>query len=84
MSDPCTLLQGDCFEVLQTLEADSVDSCVTDPPYGFGDGKTAGFMGKAWDRDVPSADMWRQVYRVLKPGAHLLSFFGTRTYHRGD
>ena len=77
------LLQGDCFEVLQTLEPNSVDSCVTDPPYGFGDGKAAGFMGKQWDRDVPSADLWREVYRVLKPGAHLLSFFGTRTYHRG-
>lgn len=72
-----TLLQGDCFEVLQTLEADSVDACVTDPPYGLS------FMGKHWDKGVPDADMWRQVYRVLKPGAHLLSFFGTRTYHRG-
>jgi DNA modification methylase len=71
------LLQGDCFEVLQTLEPDSVDSCVTDPPYGLS------FMGKHWDKGVPDADMWRQVFRVLKPGAHLLSFFGTRTYHRG-
>jgi len=40
-------------------------------------------MGSHWDRGVPDADVWREVYRVLKPGAHLLSFFGTRTYHRG-
>jgi hypothetical protein len=40
-------------------------------------------MGKHWDKGVPDAEMWAQVFRVLKPGAHLLSFFGTRTYHRG-
>jgi site-specific DNA-methyltransferase (adenine-specific) len=74
---------GDCLDVLRELEPDSIEACVTDPPYGFGDGKTTGFMGKEWDRDVPGADLWREVYRVLKPGAHLLSFFGTRTYHRG-
>jgi len=77
MSTPPTLLLGDCFEVLQTLKAESVDACVTDPPYGLS------FMGKHWDKGVPDVDMWRQVFRVLKPGAHLLSFFGTRTYHRG-
>ena len=72
-----SLLLGDCFEMLGTLEAESIDACVTDPPYGLG------FMGKHWDKGVPDADVWRRVYRVLKPGAHLLSFFGTRTYHRG-
>jgi len=77
MSEPPTLLLGDCFEVLQTLEAESVDACVTDPPYGLS------FMGKHWDKGVPATDVWEQVFRVLKPGAHLLSFFGTRTYHRG-
>lgn len=40
-------------------------------------------MGKGWDHAVPSVEVWREVLRVLKPGAHLLSFFGTRTYHRG-
>jgi site-specific DNA-methyltransferase (adenine-specific) len=40
-------------------------------------------MGKKWDYDVPGADVWRECLRVLKPGGHLLSFFGTRTYHRG-
>jgi site-specific DNA-methyltransferase (adenine-specific) len=54
----------------------SVDACVTDPPYGLS------FMGKAWDYDVPSAEMWREVLRVLKPGGHLLAFAGTRTQHR--
>ena len=72
-----TLLLGDCFEVLQTLDAESIDSCVVDPPYGLN------FMGRHWDRGVPATDIWEQVFRVLKPGAHLLSFFGTRTYHRG-
>ena len=40
-------------------------------------------MGKAWDYEVPSVDIWNQVHDVLKPGSHLLSFFGSRTYHRG-
>ena len=39
-------------------------------------------MGKKWDYDVPSVEFWKEVYRVLKPGGHVLSFGGTRTYHR--
>jgi site-specific DNA-methyltransferase (adenine-specific) len=54
----------------------SVDSIVTDPPYGLA------FMGKKWDYDVPSEDVWRECLRVLKPGGHLLAFAGTRTQHR--
>jgi len=67
---------GDCIEVLKTLEDNSVDSIVTDPPYGLS------FMGKKWDYDVPSVDIWKECLRVLKPGGHLLSFGGSRTYHR--
>jgi site-specific DNA-methyltransferase (adenine-specific) len=59
------------------MEDNSIDSCVTDPPYGLS------FMGKAWDYDVPKTDIWKEVFRVLKPGGHLLAFFGSRTYHRG-
>lgn len=67
---------GDCLEVLRTFPENSIDSVVTDPPYGLA------FMGKKWDYDVPSVDIWKEVFRVLKPGGHLLSFGGTRTYHR--
>lgn len=55
---------------------DGFDACFCDPPYGLS------FMGKAWDHGVPSADIWRRVFDALKPGAHLLAFGGTRTYHR--
>ncbi|NDB35148.1 MAG: site-specific DNA-methyltransferase, partial [Flavobacteriia bacterium] len=58
------------------LEDNSVDSIVTDPPYGLS------FMGKRWDYDVPSVDIWKECLRVLKPGGHLLCFAGTRTQHR--
>jgi len=61
---------------LKTLAADSVDAVVTDPPYGLS------FMNKHWDHSVPSVELWREVLRVLKPGGHVLSFGGTRTYHR--
>jgi DNA modification methylase len=70
------ILHGDCLEKLSLLADNSVDAVVTDPPYGLK------FMGKRWDYDVPSIEMWRECLRVLKPGGHLLSFGGTRTYHR--
>lgn len=70
------LYQGDCLEVMRTLPDGCVDSVVTDPPYGLK------FMGKHWDHDVPSAEVWTEVLRVLKPGGHLLAFAGTRTQHR--
>ena len=73
-----TLHEGDCVEVMKRLPDNSVDSVVTDPPYELG------FMGKKWDSTgiAYSVAMWREVLRVLKPGGHLLSFGGTRTYHR--
>lgn len=62
--------------MLRTLADNSVDSIVTDPPYGLS------FMGKRWDYDVPSVEVWAECLRVLKPGGHLLAFAGTRTQHR--
>jgi site-specific DNA-methyltransferase (adenine-specific) len=67
---------GDCLEVLKTIPDNSIDAVVTDPPYGLS------FMGKKWDYDVPSVEIWTECLRVLKPGGHLLSFAGSRTYHR--
>lgn len=71
-----TLYHGDCLQLLADLPEASVDAVVTDPPYGLA------FMGKKWDYDVPSVEIWQQVLRVLKPGGHLLAFAGTRTQHR--
>lgn len=72
------LTAGDCRDVLQTVAECSIDACVTDPPYDLG------FMGKSWDKAGVAFDAqtWWYVHRVLKPGAHLLAFGGTRTYHR--
>jgi len=67
---------GNCLEVMKTFEDNSVDSITTDPPYGLK------FMGKKWDYNVPSVEIWQEALRVLKPGGHLLSFGGSRTYHR--
>src|SRR5690606_22383383 len=79
------------------MDANSIDSVVTDPPYGLSkepdivevltkwlngepyDHGHGGFMGKSWDSFVPHPDIWREVYRVLKPGGHALVFAGTRT-----
>ena len=98
------LHQGDCLDVLATLDENSAAACITDPPYHLTANKrggtglaslnpdspagrariSTGFMGRAWDGgDVAfNPETWRAVYRVLKPGAHLLAFGGTRTYHR--
>jgi DNA modification methylase len=70
------LIQGDCIDILKTLEDNSIDAICTDPPYGLS------FMGKKWDYDVPSIEVWQECLRVLKPGGYLLSFAGTRTQHK--
>jgi SAM-dependent methyltransferase len=69
---------GDCIEQMRAMDDACVDSIVTDPPYELG------FMGKGWDATgiANSVEMWREAYRVLKPGGHLLAFSSTRTYHR--
>ncbi|WP_430444895.1 MAG: DNA-methyltransferase [Pseudomonas piscis] len=69
------LYLGDCLEQLRLMPDNSVDSVVTDPPYGLS------FMGKKWDYDVPAVEVWVECLRVLKPGGHLLSFAAARTYH---
>jgi len=73
-----TLLNGDCVQELKKLADESVHAIVTDPPYELG------FMGKAWDATgiAYNSAMWAECLRVLKPGGHLLSFSGSRTYHR--
>jgi site-specific DNA-methyltransferase (adenine-specific) len=91
------IIHGDCLQVLCTFPSNTVDSVVTDPPYGLsrepdirevlekwlaGEDYThrgSGFMGKTWDSFVPGPSIWREVYRVLKPGGHALVFVGTRT-----
>lgn len=71
-----TLYRGDCLDVLASMEPESVDAIVCDPPYGLG------FMGRAWDALPPGEDWARLCLRVLKPGGHLVAFGGTRTVHR--
>jgi len=90
-----TVLLGDCLSHLRTLDSDSVDAVVTDPPYGLGTKEPTGqeivdyiqgkaldtggdFMGREWA--IPSVETWKEVYRVLKPGAHCLVFAGTRAW----
>jgi DNA modification methylase len=67
-----------CLDGMKILDNNSVDAVVTDPPYELG------FMGKSWDNTgiAYNIELWKQVLRVLKPGGHLLSFGGSRTYHR--
>jgi site-specific DNA-methyltransferase (adenine-specific) len=70
------IIEGDCLEEMRKMEDNSISCIVTDPPYGLG------FMGKEWDCGLPHSDIWAEALRVVKPGGFLLSFGGTRTYHR--
>jgi DNA modification methylase len=67
---------GDVLAVLRELPDNEFDALMCDPPYGIS------FMSRKWDYDVPSVDVWREALRVLKPGAPLVAFGGSRTYHR--
>lgn len=97
-TEPFKLFCADNTEILPTLPEQSVDSIVTDPPYGLGtppdpvsmlrdwlqtgrhEKTGAGFMNHTWDAFVPQPALWKECFRVLKPGGHLLAFGGTRTY----
>lgn len=78
-----TLYLGDCLELMKDLPDDSVDAVITDPPAGIS------FMGKAFDSDRGGRDHWiewlasifKEVYRVMKPGAHGLVWALPRTSH---
>ena len=70
------LYNEDCREVAARLEPNSIDSIVTDPPYGLK------FMGKDWDYGIPGEEFWRLFLQIAKPSSYLLAFGGTRTYHR--
>jgi len=71
-----TIICGDCKDVLATIPDNTFTSVITDPPYGLA------FMGKDWDKQLPDVGIWREILRVSKPGATLLAFGGTRTFHR--
>jgi len=70
------IINGDCLDVLKTYPDNHFTSIITDPPYGLS------FMGKKWDYDVPSIEIWKECLRVLKPGGTILCFAGSRTQHR--
>lgn len=74
--DKFTLYHGDWLEVAAELPDNSIDTIITDSPYGLK------FMGKEWDHEVPGIPFWQEGLRVAKPGCTLLAFGGTRTFHR--
>ena len=95
-SENGTLYHGDCLDIMKTMPSNCIDTVLTDPPYGLGEIKNlaevlsdwlAGgdmsankkdFMGKDWE--LPSPVIWREVFRILKPGGSALVFAGTRSF----
>jgi len=70
------IVLGDCLSVMRKFPSNSISTIICDPPYGLK------FMGKKWDYDVPSIEVWKECLRVLKPGGTALIFAGSRTQHR--
>jgi site-specific DNA-methyltransferase (adenine-specific) len=70
------LICSDNMTAMKAMEDNSIDACITDPPYGME------IAGVGWDHNVPPTATWKEVYRVLKPGAFVLSFCNPEFYHR--
>ena len=70
------IIRGDSKDILPRIATNSINSIITDPPYGIQ------FFNREWDDNLPPVQTWRECFRVLKPGGHLLAFGATRTFHR--
>lgn len=69
------IIHGDCLSEMKKMEDNSIDCVVTDPPYGLS------FMGKKWDKEVPSVDYWKEMLRICKSGSFLLAAGAPRSHH---
>lgn len=69
-----SIYSGNSEQVLKQFDENSFHSCITDPPYGMG--------MEHWDHSVPDVSIWKEVYRVLRPGAFCLAFCSPELYHR--
>lgn len=70
------LKQGNSLHLLRQIPDGTVDKVVTDPPFGVG------FANHKWDKSLPNIDIWHEVFRVLKPGAHIVAFGDATKSHR--
>ena len=70
------IFEGDCLKVMKKMEDCSYTSILSDVPYGLS------FMGKKWDYDVPSVEVFEEMLRVTQHGGYLFCFGGSRTFHR--
>ena len=72
------ILHGDSLKLLKDMKDNTIDSIVTDPPYGYS------FMGKDWDKAVPSVELWEECLRVLKPGGFAFIMSAPRADVQGE
>jgi len=74
MPNSFNIITGNCQDVCQQFPENHFHACISDPPYGMG--------MEFWDHSVPSVDIWKEVYRILRPGAFCLAFCSPELYHR--
>ncbi len=91
MTQAHAILEGDLLSILPTMPDNHFDAVLCDPPYHLtqnsrgGSGESGkGFMGQTWDGGNIAfrPETWEAVMRVMKPGAYLMAFGGSRTFHR--
>ena len=70
------IVTGTCLSVVPTINENTIDSVITDPPYGLK------IKGNKWDYSIPSVMEFEAIRMVMKPGATILCFGGPRTFHR--
>lgn len=77
MTNIVTVYHGNCIDKLKSISNCSIDSIVTDPPYEIS------LLNEKWDSTGIAFDieLWRECYRVLKPGGHVIAFGFPRMYH---
>lgn len=73
---PWNVVAGECVSLMQTIDDNTIDAIVTDPPYGLA------YQGRQWDK-LPPGEAWaNECHRILKPGGHIVAFGSSRTVHR--
>ena len=60
------LLKGDSLEIMKSIPDGSIDTIITDPPYGT--------TACKWDSVIPFEPMWEQLNRIIKPNGAIVLF----------
>lgn len=70
------IYQGNCLDVMKEFPDNSIDTIITDPPYGIS------FHNRNWDKELPQIEIFQELLRVAKPGCIFFCFGSPKMFHR--